>query len=274
MHRTDTRAGIYGGTSVPFQSQILPLCSGFSPNITSSILSAAFSGSCRSPLASAPDQNSFEKSVLTVPGWYATAKAASPRPARFRSCQSKVRVRLLTAALEARYVYQPPCLLSWTDPTRADMLTHTEWFGSTPLSSPPSLPMSERPRGRKRAKCFISIKGPRVLIRNESSHAGQGKSQPEVVAPLPGEVLGCARLGGGAHAVLVRHVDAGHVQSGRERTLIAGEVGQQRGFGPVWVRAARRQDGQGGAAEEGAREVVAYAAGGRADQSPGFGHFY
>ncbi|TLD22114.1 hypothetical protein PspLS_07910 [Pyricularia sp. CBS 133598] len=106
----------------------------------------------------------------------------------------------------------------------------------------------------------------------DAQHAGQGKSQPEVVAGVPGEVLGRARLGGGAHAVLIRHVDVGHVQPGRERTLVSGEAGQQRGLGPVRVGAARRQDGQGGAAEQGAREVVAYAAGGRADQSPGFGH--
>lgn len=65
----------------------------------------------------------------------------------------------LTAALLARYEYQPPKALSLMLPTRADMRAKTADLGKASSNSRGVLL-----RGSKEVKCFDSKRGPRVLI--------------------------------------------------------------------------------------------------------------
>lgn len=154
------------------------------PQTTSTNLSAAYSGLNSLP-SPTPAQNSLLRSVLTVPGWYATATARSRL--RARRCTSKLLVRLLTAALLARYVYHPLRRLSDVEPTRADMFSHVACWGRRVAVSPSSLcsllllplaagaggcggssSMAVVRLGRNSPKCLKRSSGPSVLTRKTS----------------------------------------------------------------------------------------------------------
>lgn len=77
----------------------------------------------------------------------------------------------LTAAFDPRYEYHPPSALSVVEPTRADIVSHVEWFGNSLISSlPDDVGVDEAVEsrfvdrfGRNGRKCFAMSIGPMVL---------------------------------------------------------------------------------------------------------------
>ncbi len=156
-----------GTTSFPSQSQHLPLApSPPTPFKTSTNLPATHSASNNFPSFTFP-QNASLNPVFTVPGCNPTHTAFSPLV--LCKWRSNVFTIWLTAALDARYEYQPPRpLLSLMEPTRADMRARVACGGS---GADGKEGRREDFRGRKGERCLMRSNGPRALTLKVSSAA-------------------------------------------------------------------------------------------------------
>jgi hypothetical protein len=146
----------HGNISVPFQSQHFPLPSTPTVLTTSIIFSTENSGENNFSTGVLP-QNSSLSPVFTVPGCRLTHIALSPH-----LCLKKISTLfaiLFTAALLARYEYQPPRELSLVEPTRADINASTAEVGRFSRGET----MVDF-FGRRGVKCLARRRGPRLLI--------------------------------------------------------------------------------------------------------------